>query len=152
LLKEKKYYIERDAHKLLFGLFSQVFGIHQKQDTTGIGKFQQTVNCVDGGEGFFASGSHLNQGTGSVFLKRFFEIVNGPDPAIPKSFDRQIGQLLQTLSEADFSPYFFFQGLRFVKGNYVSCAGFGIPKIGKTGDDPGAFISFFMAKQLLRWL
>jgi len=94
LLKErKKYYLERDAHKLLFGLFPQVFGIHQKQDTTGIGKFQQTVNCGDGGEGFPASGSHLNQG-----------------------------------------------------------AGFGIPKIGKTGDDPGAFISFFMVEQVLRWL
>lgn len=81
-----------EGHKFLFGLFTEVFGIHQKQDAAGADRlFQQPIAGGDGSEGFAGAGGHLDQGAGLVLLERGFQVGDGVDLAVAQPFGIQLG-------------------------------------------------------------
>ena len=81
------------VHELLLRLFSQIFGIHQKQDAFGIGMLEQAINKGGSGKGFSCTRCHLNQGAGAVLFKRIFQIFNGNDLSRSESGGIEFGQV-----------------------------------------------------------
>lgn len=90
--------------KLLLSLFSQVSGIHEKEDALGLCMFEQTIDKGAGGESLACPGGHLNQGLGPIFLKGFFQIFNGNNLGRAQAFRAQAGEMLQASPQAFLCP------------------------------------------------
>ena len=64
----------RKGEHLLFRLFTQVLGVHQKQYPLALGVFENPVHGRDGGIGLTGTGSHLYQGSGFIQFEGVFQI------------------------------------------------------------------------------
>ena len=98
--RELKVVIERDVLLEFFErLVAEVATVHQKQHTARAGELDEAVDRIDGREGFTASGGHLNEGAGTVFGKRAFEIGDRLDLCGPKTCCDKCRHLLQTAAQ-----------------------------------------------------
>ena len=74
------------ALKLFKGLTTEIISVNEKQDSPRVCKFNQAINCRNGGKSLTASGRHLNQGARAVLSKRMFKILNGAHLGRPQPF------------------------------------------------------------------
>lgn len=71
--------------KLASGLAAKVASINEEKDSSGIGKFDKSIDETDSGVSFAAARSHLDKGAWSGFGEGLFEVCDGFNLAISES-------------------------------------------------------------------
>ena len=64
------------------GLLAKIGSIHQKQNATRLGVFDQSVGDGTGREGFARPGGHVDEGSGPVVSEGFFQPGDGFNLAV----------------------------------------------------------------------
>ncbi len=110
--------IRQVRHEPLLGLFTEVPGIDQEQDTFGVGMFKQAIDRGNRRVGLAGAGGHLDQGAGAVIFERGFQLFDGRDLADSKAGRIQHRQILQTCTQGGRFAQPLGQGLGTMKGKY----------------------------------